>query len=124
MSLNTIKKIVITILNYFIGTLLIVSGLFKIAKHDYYVQMLNDLNPNYTENIVLLGIISLSTGLLLILPRTFIFGFIGSLVFLGGTIGAHMQHDDSYLMNIILILILVVIAFYKIPQALKLKMTS
>ena len=103
-------------LNYFIAFALIVSGLLKLIGVEAYVQMIQELNPNYHANIYLLGIIAIASGVLFAIPRTFTYGFIATLVFLGGTISAHMQHGDNYIPQIVFVLLTALSAYLKRPE--------
>jgi len=98
-------------LNLLISIALIVSGILKLVGVAPYQEMIQELSPNYYSNIYLLGIIAILSGVLFLIPRTFIFGFIASLVFLGGTISAHMQHGDNYAPQLVFVLITITASF-------------
>ena len=107
------KKIVGIGINYFISTTLIISGALKLIGFKPYKEMIMELSPNYFENIYLLGIIAIVSWVLFIIPKTFTFGFIATLVFLGGTISAHMQHGDNFILQIVLVLLTVLSTYLK-----------
>jgi len=107
------KNIIGNSMNYFISITLISSGILKLISYKPYKNMLIELNPHYAENIHLLGAIALLSGLLFALPKTFTLGFISTLVFLGGTISAHMQHGDNYIPQIVFVLLTVAAAYFK-----------
>jgi len=113
MKNNKITKIVGNSMNYFISISLIVSGILKLVTYKPYQDVLLELNPYYAENIQLLGGIAVLSGLLFALPKTFTLGFIATLVFLGGTISAHMQHGDNYIPQIVFVLVTVLAAYFK-----------
>lgn len=105
-----------SILNYVIAIALIISGALKLIGLTPYVAMIKDLSPNYYSNIYLLGFIAIGSGLLFIIPRTFTYGLIASLVFLGGTISAHMQHGDIYVPQVVFVLLTAFVAWAKKPE--------
>jgi len=107
------KKIVGNGINYFISTALIISGALKLIGFKPYKAMIMELNPNYFENIYLLGIIAIISGVLFIIPKSFTFGYIATLVFLGGTISAHMQHGDNFIPQIVFVLLTALSAYLK-----------
>jgi hypothetical protein len=90
--------------HYLVAGSLIISGALKLIGLEPYHKMINELSPHYSENIYLLGIIAIGCGILFLFPRTLLIGFIATLVFLGGTISAHMQHGDPYIPQIIFVL--------------------
>lgn len=106
-------KITGYIINYLVSAALIISGVLKIVGFKPYMKMINELSPHYAANIYLLGIVAILSGILFVLPKTFIWGFIASLVFLGGTIAAHMQHGDSFIPQLLFIMLVVASAYIK-----------
>jgi len=113
MKNNKTTKIVGNSINYFISVSLIISGILKLVGFEPYKEMIMELSPHYFENIYLLGIIAIVSGMLFAIPKTFTIGFIATLVFLGGTISAHMQHGDNYIPQIIFIMLTVLSAYLK-----------
>ncbi|WP_298511255.1 hypothetical protein [uncultured Kordia sp.] len=113
MSNSKVKRIVDNVFHYSIAMILISSGLLKIAHVDFYQNILLELHPVYHENMLLLGVIAVVSGLLLCFKKTYIYGFIMSLVFFGGTIAAHMQHKDIYIPQIVFVLVLVYVTYRK-----------
>lgn len=107
------KKIIGVGLQYLIATILIVSGLLKVLKVPFYQKMLIKLNPNFNEQILLLGAVSLICGILLIIPQTFLLGYISAFVFFGGTIAAHLQHGDTILPQLLFVTITGVSLYFK-----------
>jgi hypothetical protein len=99
------KKIIGIGLQYLIATILIVSGVLKILKVSFYQKILIELNPNFNEQILLLGTVSLICGILLIIPHTFLLGYISAFVFFGGTIAAHLQHGDTILPQVLFVIV-------------------
>jgi len=110
---NKIKNIVGNSINYFISIALITSGILKFVGFEPYKEMIMELSPYYFENIYLLGIIAIISGILFAIPKTFTFGFIATLVFLGGTISAHMQHGDNFIPQIAFVMLTVISAYLK-----------
>lgn len=100
-------------LNYFMSIVLIISGILKLVKQEGYMEVIKDLNMHYYDNIYLIGFVTLISGMLFAIPRTYFIGFIATLVFLGGTISAHMQHGDPYIAQIGFVVITVLSAFFK-----------
>lgn len=115
MSLSRNKKIG-NVLNYIMGAVLIISGTLKLVGLEAYHNMIQELNPNYYDNIYLIGVIALLSGILFIVPKTFTYGFIASLVFLGGTISAHMQAGDIYIPQIVFVFLTGLVAYLKKPE--------
>lgn len=113
---NKAVKIVATVLNYLLGLILIATGTMKLIGLEEYVKTLNELNPYYVENITLIGVLGLATGILFIIPRTFTYGWVAALVYFGGTVSAHMQHGDNYLPQVIFVLLTITVAHLKIPE--------
>ena len=80
------------------------------------MEVIKDLSPNYYGSIYLIGSVALISGILFAIPKTFTLGFIASLVFLGGTVSAHMQHGDNYIPQIAFIMLTVLSAYLKRPK--------
>ena len=106
-------------INYFLSTALIVSGVLKLVKFEPYMEVIKGLSPNYYENIYLIGFIALFSGILFAVPKTFTFGFIATLVFLGGTISAHMQAGDNFILQIVFVCLTASTAYLKRPEWFK-----
>ncbi len=100
-------------INYLISAALIISGLLKLIGFEPYKKMIMNLSPHYFDNILLLGITAVISGILFLIPRTFILGLMASLVFLGGTIAAHMQHGDSFIPQLVFVLLTILTAYLK-----------
>lgn len=118
--MNTKTKLIIgNITNYLMSFILISSGIMKLIKFEPYMEVIKDLNPNYYENIYLIGFVALISGVLFAIPKTFTIGFIASLVFLGGTISAHMQAADNFIPQIVFVYLVAITAFLKRPEWFK-----
>lgn len=115
MSTKT-KNIIGNVTNYLMVVILIISGTLKLVGFEPYKEMIMRLSPHYFENIHLLGFIALASGILFAIPKTFIYGFIATLVFLGGTISAHMQIGDDFTPQIVFVLITALTAYLKKPE--------
>jgi uncharacterized membrane protein len=109
------KTIVTSGIQYIIGLALIISGLLKWIGLDPYVEMIQELSPHFLSNIHLLGFIAIVSGALFLIPRTFGIGFAFVLVFLGGTVSAHMQHGDIYLPQVIFVALTILVGYLKHP---------
>ena len=119
MKNNKTKKIIGNSINYFISIALVISGILKLIGFKPYKEMITQLSPQYFENIYLLGIIAITSGVLFAITKTFTYGFIATLVFLGGTISAHMQHGDNFIPQIIFVMLTVLSAYLKKPKWFK-----
>ena len=123
--MNTKTKIITgNIINYLLSTVLIISGILKLIGFEPYKEMIMRLSPHYYENIYLIGVVALVAGVLFAIPKTFIFGFIATLVFLGGTISAHMQIGDSFIPQIVFVFLAVFTAYLKRPEWFKQRETN
>lgn len=111
-------------LNYFLSAVLIISGTLKLVGFEPYKEMIIKLSPHYYENIYLIGIIAIVAGVLFSIKRTFTFGFIATLVFLGGTISAHMQIGDNFIPQIVFVYLTAFTAYLKRPEWFKSKITN
>ena len=103
-------------IKYLLSLLLIVSGLLKLIGFEPYQEMIMKLSPHYFENIYLIGVVALASGVLLAIPKTFTYGFIATLVFLGGTISAHMQIGDNFIPQIVFVLLTATSAYLIRPE--------
>ena len=110
------KSILGNALNYILSAVLIISGILKLIGFEPYMEVIKGLSPNYYGNIYLIGSIAVISGILFAIPKTFTLGFIASLVFLGGTISAHMQAGDIFIPQIVFVLITVSIFYLKRPE--------
>ena len=110
------KSIIGNSINYLLSTVLIISGILKLIGFEAYKEMIMSLSPHYYENIYLIGIVALLSGILFAIPRTFIYGFIAVLVFLGGTISAHMQIGDNFIPQIVFVFLTAFTAYLKRPE--------
>ncbi len=115
MNIKT-KKNIGNGINYFLSFALIMSGTLKLVGFEPYKEMIIRLSPHYYENIYLIGIVAILSGVLFAVPRTFTLGFIATLVFLGGTISAHMQIGDNFIPQIIFVLLTATVAYLKRPE--------
>ena len=106
-------------INYFLSGALIISGILKLVGFEPYKEMIIRLSPHYYENIYLIGIVAIVAGVLFALKRTFTVGFIATLVFLGGTISAHMQIGDNFIPQIIFVYLTAFTAYLKRPDWFK-----
>ncbi len=103
-------------INYLLSAVLIISGILKLIGFEPYMDVIKGLNPNYYENIYLIGFVAIIAGILFAIPKTFTFGFIATLVFLGGTISAHMQAGDNFIPQIIFVFMTALSAYLKKPE--------
>ena len=103
-------------IKYLLATVLIISGILKLIGFEPYQEMIMKLSPHYFENIYLIGVVALGAGILLAIPKTFIYGFIATLVFLGGTISAHMQIGDNFIPQIVFVLLTATSAYLLRPE--------
>ncbi len=110
------KKMIGNGINYLLSTVLIISGTLKLVGFEPYMEVIKSLNPNYYENIYLIGFVALLSGVLFAIPRTFTFGFITTLAFLGGTISAHMQAADNFIPQIVFVCLTGLTAYLKKPE--------
>lgn len=106
-------------INYLMSAVLIVSGALKLIGFEPYMEVIKSLNVNYYDNIYLIGFVAIISGILSAIPKTFTFGFIITLVFLGGTISAHMQAGDNFIPQIVFVCLTVSVAYFKRPEWLK-----
>ncbi len=113
------KNTIGNILNYLISAILVISGTLKLIQFEPYMEVIKGLNSNYYTNIYLIGFVALASGILFAIPKTFTYGFIAALVFLGGTISAHMQAADSFTPQIVFVLLTALTAYLKRPEWFK-----
>ncbi len=106
-------------INYFLSAVLIISGTLKLIHFEPYMEVIKGLNPNYYHHIILIGLIALLSGILFAIPKTFTYGFIATLVFLGGTVSAHMQAGDIFIPQILFILLTAMTVYLKRPEWFK-----
>jgi len=111
-------------INYLLSAVLIISGTLKLIGFEPYMEVIKGLNPNYYENIYLIGFVAIISGILFAIPKTFPFGFIATLVFLGGTISAHMQAGDIFIPQIVFVLLTALSAYLKRPEWFKKRITN
>ena len=103
-------------INYFLSAVLVISGTLKLIQFEPYMEVLKTLNPAYFEKIYLIGFIALISGILFAIPKTFTYGFIATLAFLGGTISAHMQAGDLFIPQIVFVILTGLTAYLKKPN--------
>jgi len=113
------KNIIGNSINYILSGVLIISGTLKLVGFEPYMEVIKGLSPYYYENIYLIGLAAIISGILFAIPRTFVFGFIATLAFLGGTISAHMQAGDNFILQIIFVLLTAITAYLKRPDWFK-----
>ena len=106
-------------LNYFLSTVLVISGTLKLVGFEPYMEVIKGLNPEYYANIYLIGFVALGSGILFAIPKTFTYGFIATLAFLGGTISAHMQAGDVFIPQIVFVFLTGLTAYLKKPDWFK-----
>jgi len=110
------KNTIGNVLNYLMAAILVISGVLKLIQFEPYMEVIKGLNPNYYDNIYLIGFVALASGILFAIPKTFTYGFIAALVFLGGTISAHMQAADSFIPQIVFVILTSLTAYFKKPE--------
>ena len=103
-------------INYLLSAVLIISGTLKLIDFEPYMEVIKGLNPNYYQNIILIGLVAILSGILFAIPKTFTYGFIATLVFLGGTISAHMQAGDVFIPQIVFVILTALTAYLKRPE--------
>jgi len=118
MSTTTSQKIGNGI-NYFLSAVLVISGALKLVGFEPYMEVIKGLNPEYYANIYLIGFVALGSGILFAIPRTFTYGFIATLAFLGGTISAHMQAGDVFIPQVVFVFLTGLTAYLKRPEWFK-----
>jgi len=106
-------------LNYFLSGVLVISGTLKLVGFEPYMEVIKTLNPEYYEHIYLIGFVALISGILFAIPKTFTYGFIAALAFLGGTISAHMQAGDVFIPQIVFVFLTGLTAYLKHPEWFK-----
>lgn len=117
--MNTKSRKIGNGINYFLSAVLIISGTLKLVGFEPYMEVIKGLNPEYYENIYLIGFVALISGILFAIPRTFTFGIIATLAFLGGTISAHMQASDNFIPQIVFVILTGLTAYLKHPEWFK-----
>ncbi len=117
--MNTRSKKIGNGINYFLSAVLIISGTLKLVGFEPYMEVIKGLNPHYYDNIYLIGIVALVSGILFAIPKTFTIGFIATLTFLGGTISAHMQAGDIFIPQIVFVGLTGLSAYLKRPEWFK-----
>jgi hypothetical protein len=83
------------------------------------MEVIKGLSDPYYENIYLIGTVALASGVLFAIPKTFTYGFIATLVFLGGTISAHMQAGDNFIPQIVFVILTAITAYLIKPEWFK-----
>lgn len=121
MKTNKTKQIAANGINYLISAVLIISGTLKLVGFEPYLEVINRLSPHYYTYVSLIGLVALMAGILLAIPHTFSLGLMSTLVFLGGTISAHMQIGDSFILQIFFVVLTSTAAYLKRPEWFKLK---
>ena len=106
-------------INYLLSAVLIISGTLKLVGFEPYMEVIKQLSPYYYDNIYLIGTVALVSGLLFIMPRTFTYGLIATIAFLGGTISAHMQAGDNFIPQVVFVLLTGSVAYLKRPEWFK-----
>lgn len=124
MKSNKMKNRIGNGINYFLSALLIVSGTLKLIDFEPYMEVIKGLNPNYYDSIYLIGFVAIISGILFVIPKTFTLGFIATLVFLGGTVSAHMQAGDNFIPQIVFICLTAITAYFKRPEWFKMRVTN
>lgn len=101
--------------------LLIGNGRLGGMVFEPYMEVIKGLGPNYYGNVYLIGIVAVVSGILLAIPKTFTFWIIATLVFLGGTISAHMQVGDNFTPHAVFVLLTAITSYLKRPECFKIK---
>ena len=113
------KNTIGNVINYILSAVLIISGTMKLIGFEPYMEVIKGLNMSYYDNIYLIAFVAIAAGVLFAIPRTFTIGFIAVLVFLGGTVSAHMQAGDVFIPQIVFVLMTALAAFLKRPEWFK-----
>ena len=114
--MSTTSSKIGTGINYFLSAVLVISGTLKLVGFEPYMEVIKGLNPEYYENIYVIGFVALISGILFAIPKTFTYGFIATLAFLGGTISAHMQAGDVFIPQIVFVVLTGLTAYLKKPE--------
>lgn len=114
-SLNRRKRVVGLVLHVLIGGSMIVAGspkLVGLAPQEHVERM------GLTESIRLVGAGEITTGILLLIPRTLSLGILLTSAFWGGAICVHMTHGESYLIQSALLVASWIGAYLRNPVVL------
>jgi len=104
------------IIHFLLGGLLIAIGCFVTFGTLPPEAVQQNQERGLSEEIKLIGIGQIVTGLLLILPWTAPLGTLLMSAFFGGTICFHMQYNESYVIQSIMLLATWLGAFLRYPQ--------
>ena len=99
----------------FIGGLMILTGWQKIVAS---VPPEALVKFGLGEQARLIGAGAVLTALLLLIPRTLSLGVLLASSFWGGAICIHMAHDDSYVFQVVLLILTWIGAFLREPATL------
>jgi hypothetical protein len=101
-------------LHILIGRLMIVTGSEKLLRLTPSERL---ANLGLGEQVHLLGAGALLTAVLLLIPRTTLFGTLLTSSFWGGAICIHMAHGEHYLFQTVLLVLSWTGAFLRNPVA-------
>jgi len=93
---STVRRRAGTILTTLAALILVGSGVAKALGAPAVVRQLHAYG--FTNTVLLVAALELTSGVLLLVPRTRSFGLLFASAFLGGAVATHVQHDPGFAM--------------------------
>jgi uncharacterized membrane protein YphA (DoxX/SURF4 family) len=116
-SQSKARRIAAWILSSLITLLFVFSAVMKFLRPPEVIAAVEKWNLK--DELIMIGIGELVSGLLFFIPRTHSLGVLLLSAYMGGAIVTHMQNDESYIISSIFLALIWVAAYLRHPELLQ-----
>jgi hypothetical protein len=111
------RRITAWILTGLITLLFIFSAVMKFLRPPEVMAAVGKWN--LTDELTMIGVGELVSGLLFFIPRTHSLGVLLLSAYMGGAIVTHMQNDEPYIVQSIFLLVIWIASYLRHPELLQ-----
>ena len=110
------RRITAWVLSTLITLLFVMSAVFKFIRPPEVMEAVQKWN--LTDELTMIGIGELVCALLFFIPKTHSLGVLLLSAYMGGAIVTHMQNDEPFITQSIMLLVIWIIAYLRDPAVL------
>lgn len=116
MAQSKARRITAWVLSTLITLLFIMSAVFKFLRPPEVMEPVQKWN--LTDELTMIGIGELGSALLFFIPKTHSLGVLLLSAYMGGAIVTHMQNDEPYITQSIMLVVIWIVAYLRDPAVL------
>ena len=117
MAHSKARRITAWVLSTLITLLFLISAVFKFLRPPEVMEPVQKWN--LTDELTMIGIGELVSALLFFIPKTHSLGVLLLSAYMGGAIVTHMQNDEPYITQAILLVVIWMTAYLRDPAVLQ-----